>query len=85
MPKAVPAVERAMEAQVAIRALRSQTHPLYEAAIATGNWTLIAECRALAATLKVAATQARRIAGLAEPGANECADGMRQIGHGRAA
>ena len=62
----VPVVERAMEVQVAIRGLRTQTHPLWEAALATGNWTLLSECRALAGTLRVAATQARRITGLAE-------------------
>ena len=85
MARPVPAVERAMEVQVAIRGLRSATHPLWEAAVASGNWSVIAECKALAATLKVAATQARRIAALAEPGANECADGLHRIGHGRAA
>ena len=78
----VPVVERAMEVQVAIRGLRTQTHPLWEAALATGNWTLLSECRALAGTLKVAATQARRITGLAEA---RCPDGIKAAGHGRAA
>lgn len=75
-------VERAMEVQVALRSMRTHTHPLYEAAVATGNWTLLAECRALAATLKVAALQTRRIAGMAE---TACADGVEAPGHGRAA
>lgn len=78
----VPAVEHAIETQVALRALRSATHPLWEAAIATGNWSLIAEVKALAATLKVANTQARRIAGLAE---TACPDQLVGLGHGRAA
>lgn len=82
MPRKPLAVERAMECQVAIRALRSQTHPLWEAAMATGDWTLLAECRALASTLKLAAAQARRIAGLAEV---QCPDGVEASGHGRAA
>lgn len=71
-----------MDVQVAIRGLRSQTHPLWEAVIATGDWTLLAECRALAATLKVAAAQARRVTGLAEV---QCPDGIVAIGDGRAA
>lgn len=83
MPKRVPTVERAMEVQVAIRDLRSATHPLWEAAVASGNWSVMAECKALAATLKVAAGQARRIASLAEPGV--CADGLLEPGHGVAA
>jgi len=37
---------------------------------------------ALAGTLKVAATQARRITGLAEV---RCPDGIKAAGHGRAA
>jgi hypothetical protein len=81
----VPAVERAMEVQVAIRELRTTTHPLWEAAVASGNWTVIAECKALAATLKVAAAQARRIASLAEPSVMDCSEGLRRTGHGRAA
>lgn len=85
MPRPIPTVEHAMEAQVGIRALRSATHPLWEAAIATGNWTLISEVKALAGTLKVAAAQARRIAALAEPSEHECADGIREPGHGKAA
>ena len=82
MVRPVPVVERAMEVQVALRALRTQTHPLWEAAMATGNWTLMAECIALAGTLKVAAQQARRITGLAEV---RCPDGIKAAGHGRAA
>jgi hypothetical protein len=67
MPRSIPAVEHAMEVQVSLRALRSATHPLWEAAVATGDADLIAECHALAQTLRVANVQARRIAALAEP------------------
>lgn len=80
-----PLVERAMECQVAIRELRSATHPLWEAAVASGNWAVMAEAKALAATLKTAAGQARRIAGLAEPSFVDCSEGLRRTGHGRAA
>lgn len=76
------AVDAAIEVQVSIRGLRTTTHPLWLAAVATGNWTLLAECRALASTLKLAAAQARRIAGLAEV---QCPDGVEASGHGRAA
>lgn len=82
MPRRTPTVELAMEAQVAIRELRSATHPLWESAVASGDWSVIAEVKALAATLKIAAGQARRIAALAEPGV--CADGLFEIGHGKA-
>lgn len=56
-----------MEVQARLRTLRSATHPLWEAAVATGDGALISECHALAQTLRVANVQARRIAGLAEP------------------
>jgi len=85
MPRTTPTVERAMEVQVAIRDLRSATHPLYEAALASNDWNLLAECRALSATLKAAAHIARRIARFAEPGPRECADGLLEPGHGAAA
>lgn len=82
MGRPVPAVECAMEVQTALRDLRTATHPLYLAALATGNMPLLDGCRALAQTLRVAATQAKRIAGLAEV---RCPDGIEAIGHGKAA
>lgn len=74
-----------MDMQVALRDLRSATHPLWEAAVASGNWNVMAECKALASTLKVAAGQARRIAALAEAPMLDCSEGLRRTGHGRAA
>lgn len=76
------AVEHAMEVQTSIRAAQHTTAPLWEAAIRLGNWALLAECKALDATLKAGMTQARRIAGLAE---TACPDGIEATGHGRAA
>lgn len=81
MPRRVPLVEHAMETAVALRDLRRVTVPLWEAAIASGNWNAIAEAKALATTLNIAARQARRIARLAE-GHAECRDGLLEGGHG---
>lgn len=83
MPRPLGVAERAMDAQVGIRELRKRTAPLFEAAVATGDWTLMAETKALAETLRVGLKQARRIAGLAE--AIACPDGVAGAGHGRAA
>jgi hypothetical protein len=66
MPRPVPAVEAAMEAQEAVRSLRSACSPLWAATLASGDWSLISECQALSATLAAAQQQLRRIAGLAE-------------------
>lgn len=77
-------VEHAMEVQVGLRALRSSTHPLWESAIASGNGLLMAECKALAGTLRIANRQAQRIAAIAD-GLVVCADGLFEPGHGAAA
>jgi len=84
MPRRAPLVEHAMEAQVALRDLSHVTVPLWESALASGDWSAIAECKALAATLHAASVQARRIARLAE-GKVKCADGLIEPGHGRTA
>lgn len=78
------ATERAMEVQVALRELRTTTHPLWEAAVASGNGLLMAECKALAQTLRIANRQAQRAAAIAD-GLAVCADGLFEPGHGRAA
>ncbi len=83
MPRPSPLVDRAMETQVALRDLRRVTVPLWEAAVASGNWTAMSEAKALAATLRSATLQCRRIAGLADGIA--CPDGFGLAGHGRAA
>lgn len=80
----VPAVEHAMEVQVGLRALRKSTHPLWESAVASGNGALVAECHALAMTLRVANRQAQRIAAIAD-GLLACPDGLFEPGHGAAA
>lgn len=67
MSRPVAAVEYAMEVQAALHALRKHTLPLWTAALASGDWTLMAEVKALAATLRSASAQTRRIAGLTEP------------------
>jgi len=83
MARALSLVERGMEAQAEIRALRKACAPLHEAAIASGDWTVMAETQALAATLRAAGVQARRLTGFAENIA--CPDGRRDSGHGLAA
>lgn len=72
-----------METQVAIRDLKRATAPLFEAAVASGNWHAMAEAKALAATLHGASLQARRIAGIAD--GIECPDGLDRPTHGKAA
>jgi hypothetical protein len=83
MPRRPGAADLAIEAQVAIGALQRSTAPLYEAAMASGDFSVMAETKALAGTLRTARLQARRIAGLAE--GIECPDGLILFGHGRAA
>lgn len=83
MPRPVSATEHAMEVQARIRRLRKDTAPMFEAALATGDFVVLAETHALAETLRVAQLQAKRLAGLAD--AIGCADGIRRPGHGRAA
>lgn len=83
MPKPIGLVERGMEAQAAIRSLRRDSLPLFEAALASGNYSVMAEAKALHDTLKAAATQAKRLTGMAEDIA--CPDGQVGMFHGSAA
>lgn len=84
MPKRVPVVEHSMEFQAELRSLRAITHPMWLEACRTGNYALMSEVKAIAATLRVAQHQAQRIAAIAEaPGV--CADGLFEPGHGKAA
>lgn len=83
MPRPATAVNLACDAQAALHQLRRDTAPLFAAALATGDYVLVSETHALANTLRVAAIQARRIAGLADSIA--CPDGRSRLGHGRAA
>lgn len=78
----VQIVHLAMDTQADL--LRVQVHaaPLFEAALATGDWSLMSEVHSLAGLLKVARKQAKRIAGMAD---SMCADGIAEPGHGRAA
>lgn len=72
-----------MDVQAEVRELRRRAAPMFEAAMATGDWNLVAETKALADTLKAAGTLARRVAGMAD--AISCPDGVAGAGHGRAA
>jgi hypothetical protein len=83
MPRPLTVVEHAMEVQARLRRLRKDVAPMYEAALATGDFTLLAEAHAIAETLRVGQLQAKRLAGLGE--AIHCADGVKGVGHGRAA
>lgn len=84
MPRPVSLAEHAMEAQVLLRELKRETAPLWTAAMATGDWTIMSHAHELAATLRAAERQARTIAGLAERVA--CPDEVeRTPGHGKAA
>jgi len=82
MARPLPVVEHAMEVHAHLRRFRKDTAPLYQAALATGDFTVMAETHALAETLRIAQLQAKRLAGFAE---TACADGIREPGHGAAA
>lgn len=82
MPRPVAVVELGMEAQTAIRSLRKSTAPLYEAALASGDYPVIQETHALAESLRIAGLQARRLTGFAQA---LCPDGRKGAAHGRAA
>lgn len=77
------ATEHAMDAQVALRDFRHACAPLWASAVASGDWSLMAESHALADTLRTAQRQLRRIAGRADSIA--CPDGVAGASHGRAA
>lgn len=74
---------RSMDLQVEVRELARSAAPMFEAAMATGDWNLIAETKALAQSLRVVGIQAKRVAGMAD--AIACPDGESAPGHGRAA
>lgn len=81
MPRPPSVTEQAMEVHAHLRRFRKDTAPLYAAALATGDFTVMAETHALAETLRIAQLQARRLAGFAEAA---CADGRAEPGHGLA-
>ena len=83
MPPRTPPAEHAIEAQCALRTFRRACVPLWAAAVASGDWSLMADAHALSGTLRVAQMQLRRIAGRADSIA--CPDGIRGANHGRAA
>jgi hypothetical protein len=83
MPRPMPVVEHAMEAHARLRRLRKDVAPMFEAALGTGDWNVVAETKALAETLRIGQLQAKRLAGMAER--VPCVDGIAEPGHGRAA
>ncbi len=84
MPRPIGLAEHAMETQVRLRELKRETAPLWTAAMATGDWTLMSRAHELAATLRSAERQAKAIAGMAERVA--CPDEAEPApGHGAAA
>ena len=83
MPRRPAIDEQSVEFQVALRDLRRRhAAPLWECAIASGDWGQLSDAKALDGVLKVAERIARRMAGRAAAG---CADGLLEPGHGRAA
>lgn len=72
--------EHAMEMQAQLR--RTAT-AVGEAAMQTGNWTLMAEAHALRRLALATAREAKRVAGLADEVV--CADGVNEPGHGKVA
>ncbi len=83
MPRPLSLDESSVEFQVAVRDLRRrQGAPLWEAAVASGDWGQLADAKELERLLRITERIARRMAG--RTGA-ACADGMLEPGHGRAA
>lgn len=83
MPRTVTLDEQSVEFQVALRELRRRhAAPLWEAAIASGDWAQLSDAKALDGVLKVAERIAKRMAGRV---AATCADGLLEPGHGAAA
>lgn len=72
-----------MDLGVAIREARRAAAPVWEAALASGDWAFMAETHALAELLRSCERQAKRVSGLAD-GAR-CADGIVGPSHGAAA
>jgi hypothetical protein len=83
MPRPTPPVNVAMDGQAAIADARRRCLPMLEAAVASGNWSAMAEAKAIATTFGALRTQARRLTGFLDRAA--CADGIRRPGHGVAA
>ena len=83
MPRSPSLPERGMEAQVVIRETRRACAPLYEAAMASGDYAVMSETKQLAETLALAGRQAKRLTGYAEGIA--CPDGRLGLFHGEAA
>lgn len=83
MGRALALDEQAVEFQVALRDLRrSVAAPLWEAAIASGDWSQLADAKALEGILRVADRIAKRMAGRVSA---PCADGLLEPGHVKAA
>lgn len=83
MARRLPLDEQSVEFQVALRDLRRRfAAPLWEAAIASGDWGQLSDAKALDGVLKVADRIAKRMAGRVSA---PCADGLLEPGHGRAA
>lgn len=83
MPRPLGVAEHAMEVQACLRRLRKDVAPMYEAALATGDFAVMAETHAIAETLRIGQLQAKRLAGMVD--SIHCADGRKAPGHGRAA
>lgn len=83
MPRPVAIDEQSVEFQVALRDLRRRhAAPLWEAAIASGDWGQLSDAKALEGALRTADRIAKRMAGRVSA---TCADGLLEPGHGRAA
>jgi hypothetical protein len=83
MPRPLPVDLAAVEFQVGVRELRRHAAaPLWEAAIGSGDWALLADAKALDAILRSAVVIAKRMAGHQRA---SCADGLLRPGHGKAA
>jgi hypothetical protein len=83
MPRPIALDEAAVEFQVGVRDLRRrQGVPLWQAAIASGDWGQMSDAKALDQLLRVADRVAKRMAGRVDA---TCADGILEPGHGRAA
>lgn len=74
MARPVAIDERSIEFQVGLRDLRRRTAaPLWEAAVASGDWGQLSDAKALDSLLRAADKVAKRMAGRF---GNECADGL---------
>jgi hypothetical protein len=83
MPRPAALDEHAIEFQVALRDLRRrQAAPLWESAVASGDWSQMSDAKALDRMLRAADALVKRMAGRASA---PCADGLLEPGHGLAA